>query len=44
MFGEFTVPAELHDIVYFDLVERGYIPIDEIDTNVVPHTEEDVPL
>ena len=32
MFGEFTVPASVHDVVYFDLIERGYIE--------VPTTEE----
>jgi hypothetical protein len=26
MFGEFTVPADMHDLVYFDLVAKGYIP------------------
>ena len=28
MFGEFTVPAYMHDAVYFDLVEAGFIPVD----------------
>jgi hypothetical protein len=25
-FGEFSVPADMHDVVYFDMIERGYIP------------------
>jgi len=26
MFGEFTVPADMHDLIFFDLIDKGYIP------------------
>ena len=28
MFGEFTVSAEMHDAVYFDLLDAGFEEVD----------------
>ena len=28
MFGEFTVPAAMHDAVYFDLLDAGYVEVE----------------
>jgi len=44
MFGEFTVPAYAHDMVFFDLVERGYIEVSSgfVDKEV-EMSDEDIP-
>ena len=39
MFGEFTVPAELHDAVYFDLLEAELEEVDFPEREVAPDFE-----
>ena len=40
-FKEFNIPAEMHDSVFFDLVEKGFIVVEkEIDYKDFPVREE----
>lgn len=44
MFEEFTVPAYLHDSVFYDMVEKGYIPMEINDPVPTSFEDEDVPF
>ena len=41
MFGEFTVPAYLHDAVYLDLIEAGYVEVDFPEREAITESELD---
>ena len=43
MFGEFTVSASMHDAVWYDMIDRGYVEVATEFVDKEIEIQEDIP-